>query len=211
MSKLRLFLLKVLFFLHNYLTHKISNIVNKLNNGIHPKHEVTNYHEFFIQNLENTSKVLDLGCGIGALSYDLAKKAQYVVACDIDKKSINTAKNRFNSDNIKYITADATQYDFNEIFDYIILSNILEHIKDRNGFLNKIKHFGKTILIRVPMLNRSWLPMYKKSLGLDYRLDPTHYIEYTYETFKKEMDLVGLKIISYSIQFGEIWAKVGNV
>ena len=161
MNKLRLISLKVLFFLHNYVTHKISNISNKLNNGIHPRHDITKYHEFFIDNIKESSKVLDVGCGIGVLSFDLSKKAKFVVACDIDKKNITIAKNRFNNDNIKYITADATQYNFKEVFDYIVLSNVLEHIKDRIGFLKKIKHFGKSILIRVPMLNRSWLPIYE--------------------------------------------------
>ena len=58
------------------------------------------------------------------------------------------------------------------------------------------------------MINRDWFPLYEKELGLEYRLDMTHYIEYTYDSFKEEMDVAGLKIISYSVQFGEIWAKI---
>ena len=61
------------------------------------------------------------------------------------------------------------------------------------------------------MINRSWLPLYKKELGLEFRLDPTHYIEYTYELFKKEKESVGFKILSYIIQFGEIWANLGFI
>jgi len=49
-----------------------------------------------------------------------------------------------------------------------------------------------------------------KELGLDYRLDKTHYIEYTYDTFLEEIESAGLKILSYSIQFGEIWARIGS-
>jgi hypothetical protein len=60
------------------------------------------------------------------------------------------------------------------------------------------------------MLNRDWLPLYKKKLGLFYFCDETHYTEYTLESFKEEMEKAGLKIESYSIQFGEIWAVVKN-
>jgi hypothetical protein len=39
-------------------------------------------------------------------------------------------------------------------------------------------------------------------------MDKTHYIEYTIESFTEEIESAGLKIISNSIQFGEIWAKI---
>ena len=58
------------------------------------------------------------------------------------------------------------------------------------------------------MVDRSWLTIYKQQLGVEYRLDPTHYIEYTFNTFQEEINFVGLKIIEFSIQFGEIWAKI---
>ena len=202
-------LLYVLIRLHNYLYHKISRVSTKLNNEIHPKHKIMNYHQFFVNNIDENSKILDIGCGNGFLSYDIAKKAQKVVAIDIDQKAIFIANKRFSKNNLEFIVGDATKYDFTEVFDYIILSNVLEHIKDRQSFLNKIKRFSKTILIRVPMLDRSWLTIYKKDLNYDYRLDPNHYIEYTIGTFNKEIESVGLKILSYSIQFGEIWSKVG--
>ena len=61
------------------------------------------------------------------------------------------------------------------------------------------------------MINRSWLAVYKKDCGFEYRLHKSHYIEYTFESFKKEIESVGLKIITYSIQFGEIWSKVVSI
>ena len=58
------------------------------------------------------------------------------------------------------------------------------------------------------MINRDWITLYKKELGVEYRLDKTHYIEYTLESFKKELEKAELKIQNYSIQFGEIWTIV---
>ena len=107
------------------------------------------------------------------------------------------AKELHNRKNIKYIIGDATTYQFEEKFDCIILSNVLEHIKNRKDFLKRIKHLAKYFLIRVPMINRSWLPLYIKRLGYEYRLSPDHYIEYTIESFKKEMETSGLSLNSY--------------
>jgi len=60
------------------------------------------------------------------------------------------------------------------------------------------------------MINRDWVVLYKKEMGLNYMSDPTHYIEYTLESFIYELSLVKLKMQDYSIQFGEIWAKISK-
>ncbi len=200
--------IKILLELHNLLYKKITTIATKLNKGIHPKHRIMNFHQFFTNNIDENSKILDIGCGRGFLTKDIAKEAKKVIGIDISKNKINFAREFSNRNNITYINGDATKFKFKEKFDYIVLSNVLEHIEERNIFLSKIKNLGKHFLIRVPMINRSWLSIYKKEIGLDYRLDKSHYIEYTLDTFKEEIESEGLKIVSYSIQFGEIWAKV---
>ncbi|MBS3172954.1 class I SAM-dependent methyltransferase [Candidatus Woesearchaeota archaeon] len=167
-----------------------------------------NYHDFFINNIRKDSTVLDIGCGIGAVAFDISKKASKVVAVDLDKNNLKIAREKFSANNIEYIYADATKYNFKDKFDYIIISNVLEHIKNKISFLKKIKLLAPEILIRVPMINRDWLTLYKKEKGLPYFLDNTHFIEYDEETFKKEMKRVDLQIKSYSVQFGEIWAVV---
>ncbi len=200
--------IKVLLKLHSFLYLKINIAATNLNNGLHPKHRIMKYHQYFIANIEESSKILDIGCGIGAVANSIAKKAGFVLACDINRKSLEIAKKTFKKDNLKFIYANATSYKFNESFDYIILSNVLEHIEERIMFLKKIKPLAKYMFIRVPMINRSWLPFYKKELSIEYRLDSSHYIEYTFDTFQKEIKNAGLQIYSYSIQFGEIWSKV---
>ena len=193
----------------NFLYRVISHISSKIEGNIHPKHRIMNYHQYFIENIEESSKILDIGCGIGALTYDIAKKARNVVAIDIRKDFIEIATKRFNLSNIRYVLGDALNYEFNETFDYIVLSNVLEHIKNRIEFLKRIKGIAKYILIRVPLINRSWLTLYKKELGVEYRLSNDHYIEYTYNSFQEEIESAGMKVLSYSIQYGEIWAKIG--
>lgn len=166
------------------------------------------YHDFFLNNINPDDTVLDIGCGNGSATYDIAKKAKSVTGIDIDKDKINDAKKNHSLDNIDYICENITTGPLKQKFDVVVMSNVLEHIENRTELLKKIKGLGSKFLIRVPMINRSWITLYKKELGIEYRLDKTHYIEYTFDGFKEEMEEAGLKISHFSVQFGEIWAVV---
>jgi hypothetical protein len=61
------------------------------------------------------------------------------------------------------------------------------------------------------MVNRDWLPLYRKELGMFYFCDPTHFTEYTFESFRQEMAEAKLMITFYTIRFGEIWAVVKKI
>jgi 2-polyprenyl-3-methyl-5-hydroxy-6-metoxy-1,4-benzoquinol methylase len=167
-----------------------------------------NYHAFFIDNIGADDVVLDIGCGNGFLTRDIAEKARSVTGVDINKNNIELARKDFNRDNIKYICGDACRYDFGEKFDVVVLSNILEHLDDRAVFLLKVRDLAPRLLIRVPMINRDWLTYCKREMGVEYRLDPTHRIEYTMESLREELEKAGLSIEKASVQFGEIWAVV---
>jgi len=194
----------------NSYTYSLSSYLAKSieKDGLHPKHRLMNYHQFFLDNIDEKDTILDIGCGNGALSLDLAKKAKKVIGIDINESNIHIAKNKYMKENIIYYCGDALYNLPDERYDVIILSNVLEHINYRVNFLKSLLDKSNKFLIRVPMIDRSWIDLYKKELGLEYRLDKTHYIEYTLKTFKDETKEAGLKIEYYDIRFGEIWAVV---
>ena len=194
--------------LHNFSYRLASKFAIMAEGGLHPKHRLMNYHKFFLDNVNSEDVILDIGCGNGALTYDLAQKAKKVVGIDLKEENIKIAKKKYSAPNIEYAVGDARSYNFNEKFDVVVLSNVLEHIEDRVEFLKKLKLLAPKILIRVPMINRDWITLYKKELGVEWRLDKTHYIEYTLESFEEELEKAGLKLEKHSIQFGEIWAVV---
>lgn len=194
--------------LSNFLYKLISFLAIKYEGGIHPKHRLLGYHDFFINNIRNGDTVLDIGCGNGALSFDIAKKAKEVTGIDIEEKNIREAKKKHSLTNLTYIVGDATKDLGEKKFDVITLSNVLEHIEYRVDFLKSIKGLASTYLIRVPMFDRDWIPLYKKELGIEWRLDLTHYTEFTKQTFEKEVTEAGYAINSLSVQFGEIWAVI---
>ncbi len=134
-----LFFLKLAARIHNLSYELIKIFATRANNGINPKHRIMNYHQFFIDNVKQDNTILDIGCGNGSVAYDVAKKVKQVIAIDMDVRNIKKAKKQFPKENIIYLCADATTYPFEEKFDAIILSNVLEHIENRPKFLKKIK------------------------------------------------------------------------
>lgn len=210
-KRLTFFALKIILRIHSFSYNLAGRLSQRLEkDGLHPKHRIMNYHKFFVDNVSENDIVLDIGCGNGALTYDVARKAKKVVGIDLNKQNISIAKRNYSSENIEYVCGNALTDLPNERFDVIILSNVLEHIDKRVEFLISAKKLTSKFLIRVPMLNRSWIDVYKKELGLEYRLDKTHFIEYTFEGFREELGKAGLSVLDYSIQFGEIWAVVGD-
>jgi SAM-dependent methyltransferase len=181
------------------------------NDGAHPKHRILDYHSFFSLHLLQTDTVLDVGCGNGSVAFDVALVAKEVVGIDIDKKNIENAKRTNSRANITYLIGDATTYPFAEKFDKIILSNVLEHIENRIDFLKKLHNISDTILLRIPMIDRDWVTVYKKEKGLEYRLDSTHFVEYTLNNLKDELIKSHWDIEIYSIQFGEFWGVLKSI
>lgn len=88
--------------LHNFSYRMTSRFAPKLEDDLHPKHRLTKYHSFFVRNIDKNAYVLDIGCGNGSLTYDIAKKAAHVVGIDIDEGNIKTAQNKFAAFNVQY-------------------------------------------------------------------------------------------------------------
>lgn len=203
--------LNFLFDLDDDLYHLQGRTAIKYDNGIHPKHRLMNYHSFFIDRIVKTEKILDIGCGNGAVAYDIAKTTgASVLGIDINKENIRVAKERYQHPTLEFREGDALVELPDENFDLVILSNVLEHLPSRPSFL---KHVQKTLkpkrfLIRVPLFERDWRVPLKKEIGVEWRLDDTHEIEYTLETFAAEMQEAGLTIKHLEVRWGEVWADL---
>lgn len=179
-------------------------------NGIHTKHRHTRYHDFFTNRLYRGEKVLDIGCGNGALSYDMAKVGAKITGIELNRDNYQKAVKNYSHPNLKIIHGDALFELPSGKFDTIVMSNVLEHIEKRVDFLKKIKDkfYPKKWLLRVPMYERDWRVPLMEELGVDYRLDLTHRIEYTREQFENELYEAGLKIAYAEIKWGEMWCEV---
>jgi len=182
----------------------------RYNNGIHTKHKHTGYHNFFIKHINNGESALDIGCGNGTLAFDIAKNVPNVkiYGIDIVDRNIEYAREHYQHKNLKFVIGDALKDLPDEKFDCVILSNVLEHIENRIKFLARIKKdiCPQRTLIRVPLYERDWRVPLMDELGLDYRLDSTHFVEYIYEDFVNEINAAGFEIVSSEFRWGEVWS-----
>ena len=196
---------------------KIDWIINeralKFGEGIHPKHSLTNYHDFFVERIKNGDNVLDVGCGNGSVAISIAKKIpdSKVIGIDIDRNNIEFAKEKLKENNLRNLTfIHGDIKDQKEIkSEIVILSNILEHIENRPLFLKNIILISnaKTFLIRVPYFKRDWQIAFRKELGIYYFSDLDHKIEHTIDELKYELSEANLSICEIITIWGEIWAK----
>ena len=218
-KKILIFLLTILLFLHKKLYSIMTRVSEVIEgNGDHPKHRIMQYREWFSSNIEPEWVVLDVGCHNGHMTNFLSNYCNYIYGIELSKKNFNLAQSSHSNKNTEFIHGDATTYNYNSLkINCVTLSNVLEHIENREQFLNKIllnvNWVGDPLfLIRVPMIDRDWMPKFLDELDLDYRLDKTHFIEYTLESFLGELERSNIEIISYHIQWGEIYAVCkGNI
>jgi SAM-dependent methyltransferase len=170
-----------------------------------------NYHKFFTDNIDAGAEVLDVGCGLGELTYHIACNTNAkITGIEIRPEKVEKAKKKYSHGRIKFLVGDITKFDIDSKYNIVILSNVLEHITNRTDFLCDIvsRTCPEKILIRVPLFDREWRVPLKKELNLDWRLDPEHKTEYTIHSFENEMKESGLSIKSMQIRWGEIWAVV---
>ncbi|MDP2924672.1 MAG: methyltransferase domain-containing protein [Candidatus Omnitrophota bacterium] len=87
--------------------------------------------EFAGGNLDRKSLVLEVGCGLGGLSYRLSFYGGGIVSIDISEYACRRAKSTYESAQIKFTVADAQYLPFkSEIFDGVIVSHLFEHLTD---------------------------------------------------------------------------------
>ncbi len=178
--------------------------------GVNPKHRLTRYHDFFVDRIATESRVLDVGCGVGAVARSIAQRVpgSHVTGIDSDTPMLARARSGPLPDNLHFVHGDVTAALPAEHWDVIVLSNVLEHVDDRVGLLRRLveRHKPGRLLIRVPLFERHWHLPLRRELGVNYFSDPTHEIEHTLAEFDAEIAQAGLVTVERLTRWGEIWA-----
>jgi len=141
-------------------------------NGIHAVNDAINQ-----LNINNFSKVLDIGSGIGGPARYIAKKTNAeVFAIEIQKDlndiAVHITNNYEARKNIIHTQADFLKYDFKNIkFDKVVSWLALYHMSQRNNLLKKINNllmpnshfYAEDFFLIKPLLNyfmlTIWLSM----------------------------------------------------
>lgn len=156
--------------------------------------------------VKNGAKLLDVGCGGGALAQLVSQDKQYVsvYGCDISKQAIAYAKkNRSKKINFRVIKDKKIPFKKN-YFDICVCFDVLEHVPDDKQFLNEIYRVlkpGGSFYLVVPCENQmftyTWL-FQKLRIGnkLTNRYWGHIHPEYTYSYIKHMVTKTGFSIAS---------------
>ena len=91
----------------------------------------------------NGKKILDIGCGSGRLSIELAKRGARVVGIDFSQNMLNMAtsmaKQQRLEDRCTFILDDFVNHAFNEHFDISTALGFFDYIQDPSIYLRKMR------------------------------------------------------------------------
>jgi ubiquinone/menaquinone biosynthesis C-methylase UbiE len=83
--------------------------------------------------------LLDLGASTGIISYTLAKYFKKVIAVDIDKKALESARKCYFRPNLIFRVDDAMKLSFgNNYFDVVTCTQVYEHVPNAYKLFNEI-------------------------------------------------------------------------
>jgi SAM-dependent methyltransferase len=181
----------------------------RYDDGVHAKHRLTRYHEFFVERVRPGERVLDIGSGKGELAHDLVVRAGVtVVGIDSSPYHLEFARSHFACDGLDFQAGDVLEELPDGRFDVVVLSNVLEHIEPRVELLRRIVVSARPsrLLFRVPVLARDWTVPLRQEVRLPYYSDPDHCTEYDPDGFRAELEEAGLRVTELLVTWGEIWA-----
>jgi SAM-dependent methyltransferase len=179
-----------------------------LDGGVHAKHRLTAYHDFFVERIGPGERVLDIGCGKGELAADIARRTgAHVTGLDLKQSSLDLAGTQEGGDALELVQGDALTWTPHHTYDVVVLSNVLEHIGPRVELLRRLVETARPsrLLIRVPSVERDWLVPLHEELGLPHFADPTHETEYTVDSLRSELSRAGLELAELVQRWGELW------
>lgn len=108
-------------------------------------------HKAIVKYLDASSTVLDLACGDGTLLRNINKQLTGMTVSGVDVSA--TAIDLCDKQGLKVSKGniDDANFKVDGQYDYIIISEALEHIVNPEGLLQKLKnHYGKSIIVTIP-------------------------------------------------------------
>lgn len=148
--------------------------------------------------LERRQKILDMGCGAGTLDFYLATKGNEVTGIDISEKAIESCRKtavNLNINNTKFMRLNFPKETINGKFDFIIFSEVIEHLEDDKQALRgiyKLLNPGGTLLLTTPSINA---PLHRLGLTKDFDKEVGHLRRYVFNNLLDMIKNSGFKII----------------
>ncbi|KKQ96256.1 MAG: hypothetical protein A3G66_04115 [Candidatus Levybacteria bacterium RIFCSPLOWO2_12_FULL_39_17] len=148
--------------------------------------------------LDGHEKILDIGCGAGTLSLYYASKDHNVLGIDISKKAVDTAKESaafLGLKKVKFQQADFPNKIPKEKFDFVIFSEVLEHLEDDQLALDQINNTlypGGIMFLSTPSIKA---PLHRLNLTKKFDKEVGHLRRYSIEELSRLINKSGFRIL----------------
>ena len=84
------------------------------------------------------SSLLDVGCGVGNLCRAVAGRMDRVVGIDGSGRKIEMARRAATGLNVEYVVSLFEEFQPSDVFDTVVMNNVLEHVDDPVGLLRLV-------------------------------------------------------------------------
>ncbi len=164
-------------------------------------------HGLIFSKIKNYSNVLDVGCATGIIGEGLYnEKKCNVIGIDYSEKSLEIARQKNSYDRLFKINLDYFSDELNEYenyFDYIIMADVLEHLKIPGSILANFKKLlkpGGLFLISIPNIAHGSLKLKLLQNKFEYTeyglLDNTHISFFTLENIIQLLNRLNFELIT---------------
>lgn len=151
------------------------------------------------------SRVADIGCGNSLLPVKLKEKGCEVYVADISETVLDQYKKlgiggfRVDLEDVKNVKLPGT-------FDYVILSEVLEHIRNPEQVIKTLKPHTKNFLITIPnsaAYQFRWGLMFKGRFFTQWVYHPSEHLRYwSHIDFLDWLRALGLTVVSTPVSEG---------
>lgn len=138
--------------------------------------------KYITKYLRKNDSILDIGCGVGTLDFYFASKGYMVTGIDIAENAIsacNKTKKHLKLKNVNFIVDDFQKTKLKVKYDFIIFTEVIEHLENDDKQLKKIYSLlkpGGFLFLSTPSTNA---PMYRLGLAEDFDKRVGHLRRYT--------------------------------
>jgi 2-polyprenyl-3-methyl-5-hydroxy-6-metoxy-1,4-benzoquinol methylase len=133
----------------------------------------------FLSRAKKPSRILDIGAADGYLGEILKRQGHFLVGLEADSQLAEKARAHYHT----LYSADVESFDFpyQDEFDYILLADVLEHLRDPGGLLRRVVpclNSGGEIIISIPNIAHLFVRVSLMAGRFEYQdrgiLDRTH-------------------------------------
>ncbi len=155
-------------------------------------------------------KILDIGCGDGTFGMLVKQKLKdvYVAGCDISSRSLELAKPHYDKVSQFNIDQDRPSKLGRAKYDYIVVTEVIEHLLDPKTALEKCKELlAPSGYIITSFPNIAWWKYRMKLLRGHFPEESRlyhhaeHLHDFTTHSFNKLMEGVGLEVVDIGGEF----------